>query len=804
MKRQLDSLVDGGCWISHDRVYAFISADHGITEIGYHGLQPVSRNSRVLVRASGVLSLSVRNGAGEQKLQTCELNWHPSRIEAKTTIADGSCLLTAEASARRLVVRSLLSSSHEHTICVRLAKAAFFIAVHGERTWSECRLEGDSLLAGFRDRIMLQSWMNRTGPYAGDFLIPEPTRRKIFSTSQRSGLATRDDLREEFQTTDLPLYDALVSLRFGGDGFSCRETNDAWLFEQTLPFGGSAEFVVEFADSVELSAIKREQAPTITTTADEQGRTTPAITLTGFPHIEDFVETVPALVDSCVVRDYGIPRACPGRHYWIWAWDSLVTMTEGLRWGDSRDAGATVEFIENHRDDNGHVPARWTRSLAPLDTPSAGGIEFLQTSLAYETFLETGERALLKRCLPSFIARFEEVESELLHNGLFTGEGFYPDLLSAFGRTEKTAVCMEVGSWYAFCRIIGNVVRELSDSSLEKRCDAVAVSIAEHFDAHFWDEKNGFFVDAVNTATSHRTSLHPLFSLIFLQTPLGLHLIRPHLQQLGAFVSKELMTDAGVRILPLNEAGAGGEAILDSWYPHWDLYALKVLRRTGDADSIMRWLACAERALSKLGYCPEFLTLRGFREDDAQAWEHHGSASNLNCVTSWFRGLRESVVGFEFDPGGITHLPLSLPIPPARLEGIRWRGSRWSFESVYEGPYFESLVVDGVSIEGSTKVPVHHQTSGDHHVAARYGSKPPSLHFTEVVNATVLNAERGHGVVEIAIEPLGFVDVAFFSPELPAVYVDNRLVTVTWHHATGYGFFSLPPTSRCTIRIQEA
>jgi hypothetical protein len=214
MRRRLDNLVDRGCWISHDRIYAFISADNGITEIGYHGMQPVSRNSRVLVRESGVLSFSVGNGADDRLLQTRELNWQPSRIDAETTVTGGSCSLTVEASGRRLVIRCQVSHVKEQTISIRLAKEALFTDVHGERAWSEWRSEKDSLLAGFRDRIMLQSWMNRTGPYAGDFLIPEPARRKIFSTPKRSGLATRDDLREEFRTTDLQLYDAQVFLRF--------------------------------------------------------------------------------------------------------------------------------------------------------------------------------------------------------------------------------------------------------------------------------------------------------------------------------------------------------------------------------------------------------------------------------------------------------------------------------------------------------------------------------------------------------------------------------------------------------------
>jgi hypothetical protein len=361
---------------------------------------------------------------------------------------------------------------------------------------------------------------------------------------------------------------------------------------------------------------------------------------------------------------------------------------------------------------------------------------------------------------------------------------------------------MEAGGWYAFCRIVENIARELGDPSLEERLNAAAASISRHFDAHFWDEEKGFLADAVNT-TSNR-SLHPLFSLIFLQSPLGHHLIRPHLHQLGDFISRELMRDTGVRVLPLNEAGIGTEAILDSWYPHWDLYALMLLRRAADADSIMRWLTCAEQALSKLGYCPEYLALGGFRANDPRAWEHHGSASNLNGVTSWLRALRESIVGYVFDPGGITHLPLSLPIPSARLEGVRWRGSTWSFESDYQGPHFESLVIDGTIIDGCTKIPVHLQTSGDHRVTARYGHKPPLLHVTEVVNAKLLNSERWRDTVEIAVEPMGLVDVTFFSPESPCALVDDRAVPVHWHQATGFGYFSLPPASRCIIRIQRA
>ena len=796
MKRRLNSLVDKGCWISHDRMYAFVSAEHGITEVGYHGLQPVSKNSRIFVHESGVLTFSVRIDNKEYTLQTSDVDSQPTHIEAKTILPDGICSLVIAAEGRTLVVRCSSSTETSPTLCVRLNEKSSFDAVHGERTWSSLWSVGGRVVTGFRDRITLQKWLDQTGPYAGDFLIPEPVRKKIFNTSKRSGLASRNDLRPEFQNTDFALYDAGAVITFGGNGWSLRETEEAWIFEQTLQPGGEIEFTVQCSDQAD-AQVAESAAPS------EQ----PALSrlaLPGFPHLEEFATTVAGLVESCIVLDYGIPRACPGRYYWIWAWDALVTMQEALRWGDRSNVLSTVRFVEQNRDEAGRIPARWTRSLLPLDSPSPGGIEFLQAVLVYEAFLETNDDDLLKQSLPSFIARFEDSEPQILKEGLVKGEGFYPDLLSAFGRNEKNAVCMEVGSWYAFCRILENIARQLGDGTLEQRTSAAAAVIAQNFSANYWDKEAGFFIDSINPEAGTHSRFHPLFAMLFLQSSLGLPLIRPHLQEAAAFIARELVTDAGMRVMPLRETGIPGEDVLDSWYPHWDLYALKLLRRAGATGPIMQWLKCAEEALSKLGYCPEFLALKGFREKDNRAWEHHGSASNLNCVTSWLRGIRESIVGFEFDPGGITHLPLSLPIPVAQLGNVQWRGSSWTFESIYEGPYFESLVVDDTIIEGSTKIPIHHQTPGNHIAMARYGSKPSLLHFTEIANAKLLNSERRREVVEITIEPLGFVDVAFHSPEFPAVFVDNRNISVEWHRTTGQGFFSLPAASRYTIRIQKA
>ncbi len=85
MLKQLDRLADRSCWISGDRINACIAVDaHGIAEIGYHGVQPVSRNSRMLVRDQGVLSLGIIGSDGrEEAVPLASVDWHPHKVSVE-------------------------------------------------------------------------------------------------------------------------------------------------------------------------------------------------------------------------------------------------------------------------------------------------------------------------------------------------------------------------------------------------------------------------------------------------------------------------------------------------------------------------------------------------------------------------------------------------------------------------------------------------------------------------------------------------------------------------------------------------
>ncbi len=714
MKKNLDKLVDRGCWISDDRVYAFISADGNISELGYHGTQPVSRNSRILVHAGGVVSFAyIRPDGTERSIDFREVHWEAGQIDKSIPLSVGSLDLRIRACGRSVTIDWSGAVSETTRLVVRVSRNSEYSEVQGVRTWQE-PLVDDGVTLQCRDQIMLQSWLVRSGPYAGDFLIPEPIRRRIFSGRKRSGMATRDDLRPEFKEKDITLYDAAVLVRFSGERFSLTSDREQWIFQGTItPDESRATFQISFGDMREDASLsdRREEA-------ERNDSYAPSLKLGGFPAWEEFFTTVPALVRSCCIRDLGVPRATPGRYYWIWAWDMLVTVYEAMRWGDVKLCRDTIRFVNEHRDDNGQIPARWTRSLLPLDTPSPGGIEFLLAALTHLVVHETGDSSILKQVFPALVAPFRSVAPSLIQEGFVRGEGFYPDLPGSFGRTGKSAVAMETGSWYSYCAILKDLATLVGDRAVAQEARQCMGSIARIFPQHF--DHDRFLLDAVDPSTGKGNGKHPLFSLLFLHASPGFDLMRHRIDEIAETIERRFLTTHGMRMMPVEEGK--GEVVLDSWYPHWDVYALKILRRAGRGEAIMQWLRLCEEVLTKLGYCPEFLGLSGFRSGDPLAWAHHGAASNLNCVTGWYRAIREAVFGIEIDGNSMTHIPLALPLGRIVLEGLRWRGGTWTITVDYSGPDLKSVVVDDEEMAGLV-IPGSYGTPGAHQVVIRYGDE---------------------------------------------------------------------------------
>lgn len=633
----LDTLADRGMWISDDRVYAFVGA-HGIHTVGWHGAQPVSRNSRMLDAHEGAIIAEHVTIENSTMLVFTRLEWTPATATAHTVYNGHDVALHVRAASHAVHV-TLAAPEEAGRLRLRIRHAALVTSVQGARSW-EVVLRDDEATLRAHDVIMLQEWMRRTGPYAGDFLIPEHVRRRIFVRACRSGDATADDLRAEFRTGDLALYDALSELHVTTPTGAMHRDRDgrdvlvraaqASRLDLTLACTGRDRITGR-----EVSAGMPGVVPPM-----PQG-VVPADLHRSHPHLAAWMAEVPALVDSCIVRDLGVPRACPGAYYWIWAWDAMVSVHTALAWGRTDPAEATARFITTHRDAGGRIPMRWTRALEPLDVPERGALETLHLLLVRDLVRATGDDAVLAQAWPAYRRHVEEVARGCDARGRFPSLGFYPDLPRAMGRGEHTAVALEVGMFGVFCAVLAPLAAERGDASLALQCDDLAGRIRTDFIDSFLDEETGLLADAVDLRTGRRTAAHPLFPLMVLRAPEGWALIDGHVDTLADAVAARHLTPHGFRTMPAGDLHARSESVSNAWYPHWDSYAVALLHRAGRHAELAAWLGAVERTLAHLGYCPEFLTMDGFDADDPAAWLRHGAASNLTGVTAWYEAVTD-------------------------------------------------------------------------------------------------------------------------------------------------------------------
>ncbi|MBI3110301.1 MAG: hypothetical protein HYZ01_01900, partial [Ignavibacteriales bacterium] len=210
-----------------------------------------------------------------------------------------------------------------------------------------------------------------------------------------------------------------------------------------------------------------------------------------------------------------------------------------------------------------------------------------------------------------------------------------------------------------------------------------------------------------------------------------------------------------------------------------------------------------EETLGALGYCPEFLSLEGFDTGLPDRWLRHGSVSNLNCVTGWYRSILEGIIGLEFDTGGITVVPLSLPLGKLRFSGLKERGTTFDIAIDNGGPHLQLIRLDGAQLAGCLKIPVTVYDGKRHTIEILYGDRSvPGLCFTELVNAEVLSVSLERVYVEATVDGFGLCDIAFQCPKGARFSIDGQVKKYEWDEQKKRGRFQHRLGGKHTLRIK--
>ncbi len=791
----LERLADRHLWISNDRIAARFSAESGtIDQVDIHAGQPVSRNAKLLAYDGGVLrpviATQTTHGIREIPIHLNQVKWLPNALYAVHNDREGRFTLWSVAYGQTLLLAGRWTSAQPldfASISLRIdwAMDSRSTSVHGERAWSAPLLNADSTVSlRATDRIELERWMRRTGDYQGDFLIPEPWRRLLFTHWIPSGLARYQDLKPEYQHSDLKIYDADTWLSFASSEFDSQiESSGIRFIAQPTRHRHRTVWFPVFAlsggcrpDIRPLPASRLTLAPQIRT-ARQTLRRSPTLRYAGSPALGEFFNIAPAVVSSAWVQGTGMTRGCPGSYYWIWAWDNMVTGLAMLRWGDIDRVRQMLRFLATHRDIDGTLPMRWTRQLEPMDACGFGALDFLFSELTLACYGETQDKLVLRETYGILTHAFFSLAQQCDEQGWIHGIGMYPDLPAKLGRREQSRVMLEMGAWYGLCRNMEQIARRIGDHPTADKAIDIADRIENNI-SHLWDETIGFFVDSMDPRTEAVVKSYPLYSLLALESPFGRTLFAPWMQRMGEFVARHLVQPQGhLTLTPSWDPNHHSEPALSAWYPHWDWIAIQVLTSSHQNKAIGRWLETVADCYRSLGYCPEFVAPDP-DQPSSRRWLKHGAAWNLNCTAGWYNALIHALGGVEFDADGITCSPATRS---SSIKDIAYRTGKWSIQQSGAGHTIKDLIVDGQRIEGCLKLPTSFYKQGHHTLDIRTDPHPhPHPLVTRLSGAACLDSHVDNNITHVSCYGEGRCDLFLTAPVKPSVRLDHQTVDFHW------------------------
>jgi hypothetical protein len=819
--KDLTKRVDQNIWISDNRISALISHNcQGIEQIDYHGVQPVSRNAKLLHHPDGVLKFGVHiesNGnTTKVPINLLNLTIQPGIMTSKQIVSGILFNLKIAVLKDTLFVTCLAeldpSEKFENPeFVIFWNKLSMTTDIHGNRSWVQFEIVNDKLIIlKATDVIELTEWLKRTGDYQGDFLIPEGWRKIIFNKRLISGMAKFEDMKPEYQNLTLKLYDADTWILIGGEDYSLLDKDNEWIPFKTKFVQKSKQlfetplFRVRFSyqkfDRLKISSeIKKPCYYQSIRYRDLEGQV-PELNIPGFPAIQEFFLQEPLIVESAKVHEAGMTRACPGTYYWIWAWDNLVTAPAMLRWGESAFLYRMAYFINAHRDIDGSIPGRWTRHYEPMDSRGFGAMDYLFSELVLSLFSETQDRMIIRSNYTTLVHTFQHLKARCDKSGLFSSFGMYPDIPYKMGRTDRFYVAIDQGAWYGLCRNLEKMALDIGDFPTANQAREMARKIERSFLSIFWDDEKGFICDSFDPLEKIQLKSFPIFSLLFLESPFGFQLLKNQAGRAADFIENHLLGDNGLKMTPEWDINHNSEPAMSGWYPHWDLAAIKLLASAGKWAAIDKWLNLVEECYTQLGYCPEFLSTKYQRPE---FWHHHGASWNLNCAAGWYQALIHSIIGIAFDSGGITCHPAPL-IPEASLKKLIFRSGRWEVKKSREGDFISWLEIDNETVIGSLKIPARFYTAGKHQLKIHYQPDEPEYPILKELNdAELIKVEVKKNKILYSIQGLGTTDVSFSCIEKPFAFLDNNPFPFQWSDEQRSGKLQLTLSGEHQFIIQR-
>lgn len=401
----------------------------------------------------------------------------------------------------------------------------------------------------------------------------------------------------------------------------------------------------------------------------------------------------------------GIPGAIRASnvHYWVWGWDGITSNYCTAYWGDVDHIRDMLNLYETTADpEKGYATAfRHDMSFAWASALPSQGMYVCLLQLYYTL---TGDMEAVRRHYAFARKLFRlTAETEVRDTGFCKGTSLYPDFPVYMKETGEDLSTFNNTVFYCSARSMEYLAGLVDDIETRQLARSLFLRIEDSFSRLFFNKKKGFYVSSVDSDTLVQRDSYNLSSIKRENNYLA-ELLEPLNRQCMGFIADNLVSDAGLREVPLWSDTFDGEANqLHCWWPINSEYFIHMVNQNNRSDLIDKFIGYIGHWTRKLT-CPEGIPYNIETDDpDSDRWNTLQGAWQTYSIRGWYQAVVHGIVGIGIEAGGITVYPYEGE--EMSLKGFQYGSRLLDVEMSGSGRYIKEIFINGITLKGTNKLP---------------------------------------------------------------------------------------------------
>lgn len=522
------------------------------------------------------------------------------------------------------------------------------------------------------------------------------------------------------------------------------------------------------------------------------------------PALADFMAIAPMYTENLKMLD------CPGairantKHYKAWGSDSLYRGYSFALWGDNDYNANIIDLAQRlgspmvcaYNGDctvNMHATGKFDNTdpvyITHLYAYLVGGGQWDETRYAFAK---------------SIFEHMERLEKDGL--GLFdTGTVMHFDYSGDFDSTicdRNMFGIKENGLFYAAVRCMQYLAYRQGDIECMQRAAALAGRFEQNFVRVCFNKELGYFPAATNSTTYEFLPSYCAYLMVYENDYLTDVMEETFAPALAYFKEHYISTN-GLRPLAKDHPAYDGDGNqMHAWWPAYnaDYYARMV--------SMLDDEACMRQYIGWITYWSSRITMpEGIDcydnnpNPDFDYWNQCCGAWNMFSTRAFYQTVVRSVIGLDFDHGGLTVYPRSGK--EYTIRNLHMLGRTFDVALQGRGQYVQQIIINGTVLQGTHKIPMdllreHNQ------VTVQRAQKPSTPIVLRCVNGGSLTNYRLDGEMLAAdVELPGHAVLKLYTDAPVMLTVDNGQPKMLAPDANGKASVCLDLCGKHSVTIRK-